>query len=343
MKDKLLKYSTWLIPIIIVWISYANTFFSSQFSGVEIFSWQVMFIDAIKMLILWTIAYWAIKKVAQNGQKPGLGLYILLVLSLPFVHFMIYAVHKQYMIITIPLNDSIKLLHFIVNILEGLLLSFICVSFLYFLHYQERWGKAQVKTANLEKENSKAQLHALQTQVNPHFLFNNLNTLQGLIHEDNYQAQDFLIELSQLYRYLLNKADSEVVSLHDEIEVAQKFNFLIEQRYGAHYQCDIKIASEDLHRKYLPPFTLQILLENVVKHNRIDDDHQVKCVIETKGDWVEVRNNRHPKTSSYASNKIGLENLRQRYAILSNQEIKVEEKKGAFIVTVPLLTIETYA
>ncbi len=343
MKDKLLKYSTWLIPVLIVWVSYANTFFSSQFSGVEIFSWEVMMMDAIKMLILWGIAYWVIKKVSKSGKKPGLGLYVLLVLVLPFVHFFIYAAHKQYMIIMTPQNDSIRFLHFIVNISEGLLLSFICVSFLYFLHYQERWSKAQVKAANLEKENSKAQLHALQTQVNPHFLFNNLNTLQSLIHEENHQAQDFLIELSQLYRYLLNKADSEVVSLEEELEVAQKFNYLIEQRFGSHYQCDIRVDSKDLNTKFLPPFTLQILLENVVKHNRIDDDHQVLCVIEAKEDWVKVRNNRHLKTSSYASNKIGLENLRQRFEILSNQAIKVEETTEEFIVTIPLLTIENYA
>ncbi len=336
------SHLAWLIPFVLVWISYANMYFSSFFSGREHFSWEVIFVDSLILLLLWGITHLAIKKRSEKGKHLSIIFFIFLLLVLTLLNLVFYLAHKQYLIVWYELTGSLSWLHVIINVSSGLMTSFVIVSVQYFLFYQEQFTQASMTAANLEKENSKAHLNALQTQVNPHFLFNNLNTLQSLINSDNTNAQNFLIELSQLYRYLLNKKDMEVVPLSEEIVVAKKFNYLIQQRFGSNYQCEIKISDAEKNNFYLPPFTLQMLLENVIKHNRIDDEHLVTCTIKSSNGNLEISNNLMPKNSAYESNNIGLENLRKRYKILSDKEISIFKDENKFVVTVPLLQINSY-
>lgn len=337
-----MKWLTWLIPIVLAVISYAYTYYSSFFTGSENFSWEVIIIDSLGLLLLWGVTKLTINKYSQRQPKIGIKLFLGLILGLTALMLLLYVVHKQYLIITTPQYDSIRLLHVIVNVSGGLMTNFVIVSIQYFLYYQEQWNKELVKIANLEKENTKAQLHALQTQVNPHFLFNNLNTLQSFIATENAKAQHFLSELSDLYRYLLNNKDNEIVTLAEEITTAQRFNYLIQQRFGTAYSCQMEVEGVNKETVYLPPFTIQMLLENVVKHNRIEDTHPVKCVIKIDKQMLVVSNNLQAKYATYRSNQIGLNNLRKRYQILSNQSIQVQKTTTHFNVAVPLLTIDEY-
>ena len=336
------KYLAWLIPVFLVWVIYANTFFSSIFTGRENFSWLVILFHTIIYLLIWAFVSWFISRRKKKAKPLTIWFFFVLVFGSALFFLLTYIAHKQYLIVTTPQNDSISIVHIIVSISKGILIGIVLVAIQYYLNFQSQWRAASLKAANLEKENSKAQLHALQSQVNPHFLFNNLNTLQSLIDDKNEAAQNFLIELSDLYRNLLKTSQNEVVLLEDEISSSEKFNYLMKQRFGENYNCEYKIDETEIKSKFLPPFSIQMLLENAVKHNRIDDSYPLHCKVYKEGKFLVIENNLQERKASYPSNNIGLENLRSRYSILSNQEIEVYKDKDVFKVKIPLLSIKQY-
>lgn len=342
MSSSQIKTLALFVSVFIAVVNYANVYFSSFFTGIENFSWFVLGTDIFVYLVMWAISWKIIQRYSKKENGIDWLLFILAIIVIALFKLFFYLGVKQYMIVFGPQNDSIGFLHIITNLAKGILVGFIIVSIQYFLFFQQKWSEEQLKTANLEKENSKAQLSALQTQINPHFLFNNLNTLQSMIEPNNQRAQDFLVELSSLYRYLLNKNQQEVVLLKEEIEISEKFNFLIKERFGQNYRCNFEIGEELKNIKYVPPFSIQMLLENVVKHNRIDDEHQVVCEVFVEKNFLIVRNNIHPKNAAYTSNNIGLSNLRKRYQLLSDLKVVIAQTENDFIAKIPLLNVVQY-
>ena len=329
-----------LIPLVLVWVSYAQTYYSSLFAGKEQFSWIVIFVESLVFVLLWMVAFYFIRRRDRQGRPFNVSFILCLIIGLALLHLSTYMGLKQLAIYAFNQDDYIKLIHIIVILTEGLLIASIIGSIQYYLFFQAKWLQEKVVAADLAKANSKAQLNALQTQVSPHFLFNNLNTLQSLIDHKNEKAQDFLLELSDLYRYLLEKKDTEIVSLREELDIARKFGFLMHNRYGDNFNCTFQIDESLLDTRYIPPFSLQLLLENVVKHNRIDDQYPLTCYIYTEGESIIVKNRKSPKSTTYPSNKIGLSNLQERYSLLSNQQIEIQDEEQQFMVELPLLKIE---
>lgn len=196
--------------------------------------------------------------------------------------------------------------------------------------------EAQVQFLQMEKEKKESELRFLKSQIDPHFLFNNLNTVDSLIDSDPTKAKIYLNKLSTLYRYLISTKDDEVVPLEDELAFAENYQYLIETRYGKAYQFEIKNEAAQSDSFLIPPGALQALLENIVKHNKASHEAPVKSTILIKDDVIEVSNNLNLKTEKVDSHGIGMNNLKTRYKLLTDKEVEVI-KDDRFTVRMPVI------
>ncbi len=195
--------------------------------------------------------------------------------------------------------------------------------------------KLQQEAAALQKENNTARYTALQNQLNPHFLFNSLNTLIAEIEYNPDNAVRFTKNLSSVYRYVLQSQDKTLVSLGEELEFLDSYLFLHKVRLGDCISCVCDIPA-DLTEAMLPPLTLQLLVENVIKHNTITSARPMKIDIFVQEDRLVVANLVQP-CKSRESSGIGLKNLSNRCKLMLGEEIRALHEKEMFIVKVPLL------
>ncbi len=189
---------------------------------------------------------------------------------------------------------------------------------------------------NLKRESLSAQLNALRTQVNPHFLFNNLNTLSSLIPENPAHAVNFVQQLSKVYRHILEVKEEKSILLSKEMEVLEAYYFLLQTRFGNNIEVKIDIPCEKLDKKIVP-LSLQILMENAIKHNIVSASRPLKINIFTENGSLVMDNNLQMKHQVSESTGIGLDNIRNRYKLLSEKEVKVTETGSNFTVSIPLI------
>ncbi len=199
-----------------------------------------------------------------------------------------------------------------------------------------QWNAALINTEKLKKENLQSQFDSLKNQVNPHFLFNSLNTLATIIPEDPDQAVQFVQKLSSVYRYLLQYKDNETVDLKTELDCIDAYFFLQQIRFGANLHVHVNVPAV-YHTKQIPPLTLQILVENAIKHNIISQQKPLTVDIYIDdAQMLVTRNNLQKKKSVESSTKIGLQNLMNRFEYIYGQGIDIFETDTDFLVKVPL-------
>jgi len=203
--------------------------------------------------------------------------------------------------------------------------------------FYEKWRQTVDEAENLKKENLQSQLEGLKDQVNPHFLFNSLNSLSSLIVEDPQKAEKFLDEMSKVYRYLLRTNEDGLTTLGSEMEFIYSYFHMLKTRYGDGVSMDTKI--DDHYLSYqLPPLTLQMLVENAVKHNMILKNNPLKILIMTTNSArLIVSNNLQRKDRMVASNKVGLANIVNKYRLMKKEEISIRDDGKEFAVVVPLI------
>jgi sensor histidine kinase YesM len=200
------------------------------------------------------------------------------------------------------------------------------------------WIKSIEKNEELKRENLQAKYEALKNQVNPHFLFNSLNTLSGLVEQKPELATDFIKKLSDIYRYVLDQNDKELVSLQDEMKFVEDYIFLSKMRFGEALIFNSQIDKSN--NVQVVPLGLQMLVENAIKHNIISDDMPLKIEIGIEDGFVMLKNNIQTKTTIISGKKPqGLENLKKRYEYLSNSPIEIIETDKEFIVKLPIIKI----
>ena len=188
----------------------------------------------------------------------------------------------------------------------------------------------------LEQERLKSQMEALKNQINPHFLFNNFSTLASIIDESKETAIDYVQELSFVYRYVLRSEVQELVPLSDEMEFVRSYEYLLAKRFGGMFS--IKLAIPESYQNYLiPPFSLQLLVENSVKHNIISSKLPLAVDIFLEDDYVVVRNNIQKKVVSGKSTQVGLNNIIKRYGYLTGKKVDVTADENYFTVRIPLI------
>ncbi len=190
----------------------------------------------------------------------------------------------------------------------------------------------------LKRESLQAQLYALKTQVNPHFLFNNLNTLSAVIPENPRQAIDFVQQLSKVYRHILEVRDEQSIVLKEELEVLHAYAFLLKTRFGKNLNISIRVTEENLLQRVVP-LSLQILMENAIKHNIVSAAKPLRIDVTAGREYLVVSNTLQKKNQLAESTGIGLDNIRNRYQLLGSRKVEVEEGPDSFTVRIPLIGV----
>lgn len=188
----------------------------------------------------------------------------------------------------------------------------------------------------LKRESLQAQLYALKTQVNPHFLFNNLNTLSAVIPDNPGQAIDFVQQLSKVYRHILEVRDEQSIYLREELDVLAAYAFLLKTRFGENLNISIEVADEFLQQRIVP-LSLQILMENAIKHNIVSSARPLRIDVYAGKEHLVVSNTLQKKHQEVESTGIGLDNIRNRYLLLGDKRVEVEEGPDNFTVRIPLI------
>lgn len=198
------------------------------------------------------------------------------------------------------------------------------------------WRQASIDIERLKTEQVATQYNSLKNQVNPHFLFNSFNALSSLVYEDQDRAVEFIRKLSQVYRYVLDRKDEEVVPLEQEMDFTRNFVFLQQMRFGDNLKVNIEGVKSD---KHVPPLAVQLLVENAIKHNVVSEKDPLNIQITIDGDTCSVKNSIKEKKSK-DSTGIGLNNLIERYKYLTDKSVVVNCSDAYFEVKIPLLTLD---
>lgn len=204
-----------------------------------------------------------------------------------------------------------------------------------FLYYQKERDKRLQRVSLLEKEKAESQLAALKAQINPHFLFNSFNTLAAIIEENRSGAVEYVEKLSDFYRSMLQFRDKELIPLEEELEMVKNYSYLLQKRFGNNFSLQIELKEKQV---FIVPLTLQILLENAVKHNVISKSKPLNVLVCMDGpDYIMVKNNLQKKIKPEDSTHFGLQSLVKRYELISKKRIRIEENGEYFRVSIPLL------
>ena len=238
--------------------------------------------------------------------------------------------HHQF---DIPAIDA--LVHHYLHPLRDFIITCTVSGSCYISYLIRRQQEVVIENQQLQAENILNQYEALKNQLNPHMLFNSLNTLRSLVREDQDKAQEYIQELSRVLRYTLQGNDSKSVCVKDEIEFVSAYIFLLKMRFEDNLSFDICIDNKYANY-YLPPMAVQMLIENAVKHNEISDRHPLNIRIYTEGEELIVTNPVQPKLTVTTGTGIGLANLAKRYYLLYKREIQISENEQ-FTIRIPLI------
>jgi two-component system, LytTR family, sensor kinase len=199
---------------------------------------------------------------------------------------------------------------------------------------------ADIENSKLKAANADASNQLLRQQINPHFLFNALNILKSLYKNNPVSGEEYLIRLSDFLRASVSNNNIKVICLKDEIKLCTDYMEMQKIRFGEALQYKISIYEETLKYGFVPSFSIQPLLENAIKHNELTEENPLKIQIRQVGDRILVLNNLKPKTSSEVSTGSGLSNLSERYRLLSNDELIIENSENMFSVSIKILSHE---
>ena len=213
-------------------------------------------------------------------------------------------------------------------------------TFLHGKEFLDQWKASVLEAERLKQAHLNARFESLKSQVNPHFLFNSFNVLSNLVYKDQDLAARFIKQLSVNYRYVLETKDKEVVPLSRELEALEAYIFLSKMRFGENLE--IKIDLDPTEEIVLAPLTLQMLVENAIKHNVISKNRPLTIQIRNTEDaYIEVSNNLQLKNNRPVSSGIGLPNIRERYQYISDREVLIEESQAYFLVKIPLIKLQS--
>jgi LytS/YehU family sensor histidine kinase len=213
---------------------------------------------------------------------------------------------------------------FIYNIIYALLYSY------------QHYAIAQIEHLQNERKQLELQFEALKGQISPHYLFNSLNTISSLIFKDVQSAEQFIRRLAQTYQYILSTQNKKYVTLSEELDFVQSYYYLLRIRFQQQLTVEINIPGKILSTK-IPPLTLQMLVENAVKHNTLAGDKKLFIYITAEDNsYVKVMNTKTSATDGIDSFKIGLENIRKRYRYFTDKQIMIKNDEK-FMVSLPVI------
>ncbi len=277
-----------------------------------------------------------LRKKYPGFEQSGRRITAWALFTIPITPFFITALFYTYRWFVLP-DNAISTAQLYWAILAGFIIDILFLAFNEGIYTFSKWKENIQEAAQLKKANLQTQFESLKNQVNPHFLFNSINTLSSLIHEDKERAGQFIDEMSNVYRYLLRNNEEELVSLSTELKFIQSYYHLLKTRYGNGIEMKLNIdgKTEDY---LLPPLTLQLLVENAVKHNNVlkETPLVIEIAVSDEG-WLIIKNNLQKKTITVDSSKIGLNNIKEKFRLLEQPDVIIKETANEFIVMLPLI------
>ncbi len=293
------------------------------------FALVVAFIEIINVLNKW------LNKGSGWDHKPvqRLNLQILLHLLIGFILFT--GIRLAYIYLFSPRNYilftdelTIALFYaFIIIILNVFNFGFVLLN---------QWRNSLAQAEKYKKESAEFEFEMLQAQINPHFLFNSLNTLSSLVYEDADRSAEFIRRLSDVYRHVLDTRHKELISIEEELSFIKSYVFLLELRFDKKLAIKINLAENYLNRM-IAPLTLQMLIENAVKHNIVSDKKPLSINIYNNANYIFVENPLQTKSAREKGSGMGLINISSRYKAICGEEIIVKNENEKFIVKVPII------
>ncbi len=226
--------------------------------------------------------------------------------------------------------------HMISAALIGLLLSLIFGLILWMVTWKDAYYQAIIKNESYKARIVDANLHLLRTQLDPHFIFNNFNTIYYLVDENPEVAKKFLKNVSNIYRHILKNSKENLIPVGEEMEVMMQYIEVLKERFGTAFHVENRIDQIHLEQKHIPPLVLHELIENVVKHNQIDKENHLRLELFSDEGYLMFSNTRTPKATSH-NTKSGLQNIVERYDLLTESKVKVQQSDAIFFVKVPLI------
>lgn len=291
--------------------------------------------EPARAVILWARRHWGSQK---NNIKRKFIVGSILVPYAIFVSVARIYLENRF-IWPLPV-DSISFYFSIVGI--NLLFIVVQVALYESLFFVEEWHKSQMEAKELKKLNLQMQFDSLKVQIQPHFLFNTLNTLVGLIEIDQARAIKFTEGLARVYRYLLEATDRPLIGLDEEIKFAKGYFFLLKTRYPEGLYLDLELQEDKLEQYSVPPLSVQLLLENAVKHNVITTSRPLRINIKMEeGRQLTITNNLQPKGTP-AGIGMGLQHLQKKLERLNAGKLVVYQNRSIFSVTVPIIKSSEY-
>ena len=223
------------------------------------------------------------------------------------------------------------------NYTFGIWITLTIVAVFHFIYFYNKYQQKRVKESQIVAKTESAKFESLKNQLDPHFLFNSLNVLTSLIEENPKQAERFTTKLSKVYRYVLEQKDKDLIPLEEELRFAKSYMELLKMRFedGISFSIPETVSNPELK---IVPLSLQLLLENAVKHNSISSKKPLSIKIFEENGYLVVQNNISPKASLEQSTKVGLKNINLRYGLVSNAKVEITNTNKLFKVKLPLLT-----
>ncbi|MDI5887844.1 2TM domain-containing protein [Flavobacterium yafengii] len=221
--------------------------------------------------------------------------------------------------------------------LASIIITFFVTLSIYTISFYKAYNENKVKEQKIIAGTANAKFESLKNQIDPHFLFNSLNVLSSLIEENPDNAQRFTISLSKIYRYVLEQKDKELVSVEEELAFAKTYMNLLKMRFENSLFYELPTTAINPDAKVVP-LSLQLLLENTVKHNVVSEQRPLHIRIYVEGDYLAVQNDYQKKEVLQERQGVGLQNIVNRYGIITNRKVLIIQKEKTFTVKIPLLT-----
>ena len=340
------KYRYWFALALAVY-TYLSTLFCNVYSY---FGMDVQWYTALGSIVVITVGTWEAGRLLyplfhKLPQKEDLIIRNLLVYWMAagvasglFTVAVVFAFDRLFHHAPIDLYNPLKL-----TLTYALLINLLFHLLHAVAYYMERYKNKQLEAEELLRMHTQAELQSIKSQVNPHFLFNNLNVLSALVMKQSQDANHFIEAFSNVYQYILRNQEKELIDLQQELDFLEPYIYLLQHRFPNSIQLNIQIAAEAKQLQVVP-VALQMLVENAIKHNIVSPQQPLQIHI-TSSDkkQLTVANNLQPKRNKAASGNVGLANIDQRYAITTGKHIAVKIDGQQFSVSIPLIQVHTYA
>ncbi|WP_394748839.1 sensor histidine kinase [Spongiimicrobium salis] len=227
--------------------------------------------------------------------------------------------------------------HMVTAALMGFSMSIIFAFIQFALYWKHQYYTSYIENEQIKKEIANANLSLLRNQLDPHFMFNNFNTLYYLIDDNPHNAKSFLKNMASVHRYILQNNEKVLIPVRQEYDMAKQYLEVIQQRYGDDLRVTDTIRGQIFEKKCVPPLVLQQLIENAIKHNRIDTSFPLDIAFSANEHQLTISNNNNPKRMEPTS-QTGLKNIKKRYRFVTDKKVVIANDKASFSVSIPLIS-----